>query len=237
MWLFLFYVNFKINIKCHTHTKKHILLWSWNKLLPLDQILRRQMFYFWMTCTIGPGMCIWKEKKFCMDGIWKKLTCNRLLHNLYCVFICSILCRVSAPEQVFLPIANWQPKDKPVLEDDIGPLVQHIYEVINAANIIGQKHYISIKLLQWIVYDFVPICCNHWSSQLRNRGPSTFSKGILDVQWPYRFNNGSLLYITKFEVDGNMNCSSNRELNPLNVTVCIPQSIIKVIFLICTVIL
>ncbi|XP_056097834.1 integrin alpha-V [Rhinichthys klamathensis goyatoka] len=88
---------------------------------------------------------------------------------------------VSAPEQVFLPIANWQPKDSPVLEDDIGPLVQHIYE-------------------------------------LRNRGPSTFSKAILDVQWPYRFNNGSLLYITKFEVDGNMNCSSNRELNPLNVT-------------------
>uniref|UniRef100_A0A8C1DU64 Integrin, alpha V n=1 Tax=Cyprinus carpio carpio TaxID=630221 RepID=A0A8C1DU64_CYPCA len=93
---------------------------------------------------------------------------------------------VSAPEQVFLPIANWQPKQSPVLEDDIGPLVQHIYE-------------------------------------LRNTGPSTFSKAILDVQWPYRFNNGSLLYITKFDVDGNMNCSSNRELNPLNVTVCIPQ--------------
>uniref|UniRef100_A0A8C1DLG7 Integrin, alpha V n=1 Tax=Cyprinus carpio carpio TaxID=630221 RepID=A0A8C1DLG7_CYPCA len=88
---------------------------------------------------------------------------------------------VSAPEQVFLPIANWQPKQSPVLEDDIGPLVQHIYE-------------------------------------LRNTGPSTFSKAILDVQWPYRFNNGSLLYITKFDVDGNMNCSSNRELNPLNVT-------------------
>ncbi|XP_057191846.1 integrin alpha-V [Triplophysa rosa] len=88
---------------------------------------------------------------------------------------------VSAPEQVFLPIANWQPKEKPALEDDIGPLVQHIYE-------------------------------------LRNRGPSTFSKAILDVKWPYRFNNGSLLYITKLEVDGNMNCSSNREINPLNVT-------------------
>lgn len=40
---------------------------------------------------------------------------------------------MSAPEQVFLPIANWQPKDSPVLEDDIGPLVQHIYEVENAS--------------------------------------------------------------------------------------------------------
>uniref|UniRef100_A0A671SQJ6 Integrin alpha-V-like n=1 Tax=Sinocyclocheilus anshuiensis TaxID=1608454 RepID=A0A671SQJ6_9TELE len=115
-------------------------------------------------------------------------------HDLHCVFICSILCRVSAPEQVFLPIANWQPKENPVLEDDIGPLVQHIYE-------------------------------------LRNTGPSTFSKAILDVQWPYRFNNGSLLYITKFEVDGNMNCSSNRELNPLNVTVCIPQSSIHTLLI------
>ncbi|XP_051998228.1 integrin alpha-V-like [Xyrauchen texanus] len=88
---------------------------------------------------------------------------------------------VSAPEQVFLPIANWQPKESTVLEDDIGPPVEHIYE-------------------------------------LRNRGPSTFSKAILDVQWPYRFSNGSLLYITKFEVEGNMNCSSNREINPYNVT-------------------
>lgn len=77
-------------------------------------------------------------------------------HNLLCVFICSILCRVSAPEQVFLPIANWQPKDSPVLEDDIGPLVQHIYEVENAVKIIGQRHYTFIKLRQCIIYDFVP---------------------------------------------------------------------------------
>uniref|UniRef100_A0A3B1IUT6 Integrin, alpha V n=1 Tax=Astyanax mexicanus TaxID=7994 RepID=A0A3B1IUT6_ASTMX len=88
---------------------------------------------------------------------------------------------VSAPEQIFLPIANWQPKEKPVLEDDIGPLVQHIYE-------------------------------------LRNKGPSTFTKAMLDVEWPYRYNNGSLLYITKYEVDGAMNCSTDMEINPLNVS-------------------
>ncbi|KAI5106725.1 integrin alpha-V precursor, partial [Silurus meridionalis] len=87
----------------------------------------------------------------------------------------------SAPEQVFLPIANWQPKENPVVEDDIGPLVQHIYE-------------------------------------LRNKGPSAFSKAMLDVEWPYRYNNGSLLYITKYEVDGAMNCSTDIEINPLNVT-------------------
>lgn len=146
------------------------------------------------------------------------------------VFICFILCRVSAPEQVFLPIATWHPKENPVLEDDIGPLVQHIYEVENAVKIIGQRF---IKLRQYILYNFIPIWCIHFSSQLRNTGPSTFSKGILDVKWPYRFNNGSLLYITKIEVDGNMNCSSNRELNPLNVTVSITQSNHELMYLCC----
>nr|XP_006636633.2 PREDICTED: integrin alpha-V isoform X1 [Lepisosteus oculatus] len=88
---------------------------------------------------------------------------------------------VSAPDQIFLPIANWQPKENPVLEDDIGPLVQHIYE-------------------------------------LRNNGPSTFSKAMLDIDWPYKFNNGSLLYITNYEIDGPMNCTTDMEINPLNVT-------------------
>ncbi|KAJ8349858.1 hypothetical protein SKAU_G00249880 [Synaphobranchus kaupii] len=87
---------------------------------------------------------------------------------------------VSAPDQVFLPIANWLPKEYPVLEDDIGPLVQHVYE-------------------------------------LRNNGPSTFSKAVLDIAWPYRLHNGSLLYITKYQVDGPMKCSTDMVINPLNV--------------------
>ncbi|XP_066542166.1 integrin alpha-V [Hoplias malabaricus] len=88
---------------------------------------------------------------------------------------------VSTPEEIFLPVASWQSKEKPVLEDDIGPFVQYVYE-------------------------------------LRNKGPSTFTKAMLDVEWPYRFNNGSLLYITKYEVDGAMNCSTDMEINPLNVS-------------------
>ncbi|XP_055766393.1 integrin alpha-V-like [Salvelinus fontinalis] len=88
---------------------------------------------------------------------------------------------VAVPDQVFLPIANWKPKENPVIGDDIGPQILHIYE-------------------------------------LRNRGPSTFSKAMLDIEWPYRFNNGSLLYITKLEVDGGMNCSTDMEINPLNVS-------------------
>ncbi|KAJ8416911.1 hypothetical protein AAFF_G00327890 [Aldrovandia affinis] len=87
----------------------------------------------------------------------------------------------SNPDQIFLPIANWLPKENPILEDDVGPLVQHTYE-------------------------------------LRNNGPSTFSKAMLDIAWPYKFNNGSLLYITKYEVEGPMNCSTDMEINPLNVS-------------------
>uniref|UniRef100_A0A8K9XXL9 Integrin alpha-2 domain-containing protein n=1 Tax=Oncorhynchus mykiss TaxID=8022 RepID=A0A8K9XXL9_ONCMY len=94
----------------------------------------------------------------------------------------SLCCRVALPDQVFLPIANWKSKENPVVGEDIGPRIQHIYE-------------------------------------LRNRGPSTFSKAILDIEWPYRFNNGSLLYITELEVDRGMNCSTDMEINPLNVSV------------------
>uniref|UniRef100_A0AAZ3QCX5 Integrin alpha-2 domain-containing protein n=1 Tax=Oncorhynchus tshawytscha TaxID=74940 RepID=A0AAZ3QCX5_ONCTS len=98
---------------------------------------------------------------------------------------------VALPDQVFLPIANWKPKENPVVGDDIGPQILHIYE-------------------------------------LRNRGPSTFSKAILDIEWPYRFNNGSLLYITKLEVDGGMNCSTDMEINPLNVSDCSKAQCLKI---------
>ncbi|XP_066441433.1 integrin alpha-8 [Eleutherodactylus coqui] len=38
---------------------------------------------------------------------------------------------VSHPSQIVLPIPNWQPKEKPTEEMEIGPLVQHIYELHN----------------------------------------------------------------------------------------------------------
>uniref|UniRef100_A0A8B9KE28 Integrin, alpha 8 n=1 Tax=Astyanax mexicanus TaxID=7994 RepID=A0A8B9KE28_ASTMX len=38
---------------------------------------------------------------------------------------------VSLPAQVVLPFPRWEPKEKPVREDDIGPQVQHIYELHN----------------------------------------------------------------------------------------------------------
>lgn len=38
--------------------------------------------------------------------------------------------RVSHPPQIVLPLHNWEPKDEPTKEEEIGPLVEHIYEVI-----------------------------------------------------------------------------------------------------------
>lgn len=55
--------------------------------------------------------------------------------------------------------------------------------------------------------------------QLLNNGPSTFSKASLEVSWPYRFGNGSLLYITSFDTDGPINCTTDVEINPLNISV------------------
>lgn len=46
---------------------------------------------------------------------------------------------VSHPSQVVLPFPNWEPKKKPVKEDDVGPQVTHIYELHNVGpSSIGQ---------------------------------------------------------------------------------------------------
>ncbi|XP_008303005.1 integrin alpha-V [Stegastes partitus] len=87
----------------------------------------------------------------------------------------------SSPGQVLLPIANWKPREPPVVGDDIGPQIVHVYELVNS-------------------------------------GPSTFSKASLDVEWPYQYKNGSLLYITSYETEGPINCTTEVQINPLNVS-------------------
>ncbi|TKS66734.1 Integrin alpha-V [Collichthys lucidus] len=54
--------------------------------------------------------------------------------------------------------------------------------------------------------------------ELLNSGPSTFSKASLEVKWPYQFKNGSLLYITSYETEGPINCTTDTEINPLNIS-------------------
>lgn len=94
---------------------------------------------------------------------------------------------VSTPTEVFLPIANWEPKKDLVTEDDVGPLVQHIFE-------------------------------------LRNNGPSAFSKAMLTIQWPYKYKNNDLLYIVKYEIDGPMDCTSDVLINPLDLKLSTSQT-------------
>uniref|UniRef100_A0A8V8TKF7 Integrin alpha-V n=1 Tax=Homo sapiens TaxID=9606 RepID=A0A8V8TKF7_HUMAN len=89
---------------------------------------------------------------------------------------------VSSPDHVFLPIPNWEHKENPETEEDVGPVVQHIYE-------------------------------------LRNNGPSSFSKAMLHLQWPYKYNNNTLLYILHYDIDGPMNCTSDMEINPLRIKI------------------
>ena len=36
---------------------------------------------------------------------------------------------MSHPPTIILPLHNWEPKDEPTKEEELGPLVEHIYEV------------------------------------------------------------------------------------------------------------
>lgn len=49
-------------------------------------------------------------------------------YNQCCGALWSLV-RVSHPSQVVLPFPRWEPKEKPVKEDEVGPQVTHIYEV------------------------------------------------------------------------------------------------------------
>uniref|UniRef100_A0A4W6ETZ6 Integrin, alpha V n=1 Tax=Lates calcarifer TaxID=8187 RepID=A0A4W6ETZ6_LATCA len=118
----------------------------------------------------------------------------------------------SSPGQVLLPIANWKPKNPPVVGDDIGPQILHVYEV-----------HAHTHTHTFTVYVDVIHSVGHWVIQhIFTLGPSTFSKASLKVEWPYQFKNDSLLYITSYETEGPINCTTDIEINPLNNTSVVP---------------
>uniref|UniRef100_A0A8K9XRM8 Integrin, alpha 8 n=1 Tax=Oncorhynchus mykiss TaxID=8022 RepID=A0A8K9XRM8_ONCMY len=55
-----------------------------------------------------------------------------LSHLSLCLSLSLSLSRVCHPSQVVLPFPHWEPKEKPVKEDDVGPQVTHIYELHNS---------------------------------------------------------------------------------------------------------
>ncbi|KAI4790350.1 hypothetical protein KUCAC02_034691 [Chaenocephalus aceratus] len=70
----------------------------------------------------------------------------------------SSITQLAVLAKVLLPIANWKPREPPVVGDDIGPQIVHVYE----------------------------------------------------------YRNGSRLYITSFDTDGPINCTTDIEINPRN---------------------
>ncbi|CAK6977012.1 integrin alpha-V [Scomber scombrus] len=75
----------------------------------------------------------------------------------------------SSPGQVLLPIANWKPKEPPVVGEDIGPQIVHVYELQNSGPSTFSKATLDVEwpyqfkngsLLQIISYDTEgPINC------------------------------------------------------------------------------
>lgn len=54
---------------------------------------------------------------------------------------------------------------------------------------------------------------------------------MLNLQWPYKYNNNTLLYILQYDIDGPMNCTSDMEINPLRIKVmCLIATFIMMIF-------
>uniref|UniRef100_A0A8C5J8X4 Integrin subunit alpha 8 n=1 Tax=Junco hyemalis TaxID=40217 RepID=A0A8C5J8X4_JUNHY len=66
--------------------------------------------------------------------LMQSFTGNSYCFNLFyavTVLYCFAYYRVSHPPTIILPLHNWEPKDEPTKEEEVGPLVEHIYELHN----------------------------------------------------------------------------------------------------------
>ncbi|KAF3843753.1 hypothetical protein F7725_002602 [Dissostichus mawsoni] len=143
-----------------------------------------------VVCDLGNpmkgGTKVLAELRFSVHQLSEEDTYVKFDVQMVSITQLAVLAKVSirgtsSPGQVLLPIANWKPREPPVVGDDIGPQIVHVYELLNS-------------------------------------GPSTISKASLIVDWPHQYRNGSLLYITSFDTDGPINCTTDIEINPLNVS-------------------
>lgn len=58
---------------------------------------------------------------------------------------------MSHPPTIILPLHNWEPKDEPTKEEELGPLVEHIYEV-KIIYVATGPHAALIEILMNLVY-------------------------------------------------------------------------------------
>ncbi|XP_034041892.1 integrin alpha-V isoform X2 [Thalassophryne amazonica] len=54
--------------------------------------------------------------------------------------------------------------------------------------------------------------------ELLNSGPSTFSKALLNIDWPYQFNNVTLLEPMRYDTEGPISCTTEVVMNRLNLS-------------------
>lgn len=50
-----------------------------------------------------------------------------------------------------MPLHNWEPKDEPTKEEELGPLVEHIYEV-KIIHVATEPHAAHIEILMNLAY-------------------------------------------------------------------------------------
>ncbi|XP_051915368.1 integrin alpha-5 [Hippocampus zosterae] len=89
-----------------------------------------------------------------------------------------ILQGVSRPDKVFFPPANWKVTKNYEMEQEVGPAVEHIYELVN-------------------------------------NGPSRISHTLLELRCPLAAQRHNLLYPLEFSTEGPVNCTSDSNMNRL----------------------
>ncbi|KAM9828983.1 integrin alpha-5 [Syngnathus typhle] len=89
-----------------------------------------------------------------------------------------ILQGVSRPDKVFFPPANWKVTKNYEMEQEVGPAVEHIYELVN-------------------------------------NGPSRISHTLLELRCPLAAQGHNLLYPLEFSTEGPINCTSDSNVNRL----------------------
>ncbi|XP_077466784.1 integrin alpha-5 isoform X1 [Stigmatopora argus] len=89
-----------------------------------------------------------------------------------------ILQGVSRPDKVFFPPTNWKVTKNYEMEQEVGPAVEHIYELVN-------------------------------------NGPSRISHTLLELRCPLAAHGQTLLYPLEFSTEGPVNCTSDSNLNHL----------------------
>lgn len=79
------------------------------------------------------------------------LACQRVHVSVLPSCFSSPLLRVSHPSQVVLPFPRWEPKEKPVKEDDVGPQVTHIYEVhVCSTSLLTSRMRTNVHSVIWV---------------------------------------------------------------------------------------